>query len=87
LKLQESGLSRAAIAEKLEMSVESVKALLRDAKFYTDPTTDPGRLEMANAARAARASGRTREQFARIQGLTSGKASEAWRDATVLNAR
>jgi transcriptional regulator with XRE-family HTH domain len=86
LELQRSGLSRAEIAEKLEVSVESVKELLRDAKFYADPATDSARRELANAAHAERAQGTTREQFQRARGLTNGKASESWRDAAVLNA-
>ena len=66
--------------------MESVKELLRDAKFYADPATDSARLEVANAAHAERTQGTTRGPVQRARGLTNGKASEAWRDAAVLNA-
>jgi hypothetical protein len=84
VRLQESGLSRKDIGERFNTSKDVVKALLRDGKFYTDPTSDPGRAAAAAAAAEAKRSGLTRAQFQTGQTLTAPKAQEAWRDADVL---
>lgn len=84
VELQKSGVSRKDIAIRFGMGEETVKALLRDGKFYAAPDADPKRLEMAKRAAAARLSGMTRAAFADEARLTKGKADECWRDADVL---
>jgi DNA polymerase-3 subunit epsilon len=64
--------------------MDTVKALLRDAKFYENPESDPSRFSLAREARQARDSGLTRELFQSNRGPTSGKSTEAWRDAAML---
>lgn len=86
LKLYESGLSRREIAMKLETSIDSVKALLRDARFYSNPSSDPDRYCLVQDANAARAAGGTRVQFAQTRSLSSAKAKAVWRDADVIDA-
>jgi DNA polymerase-3 subunit epsilon len=84
LELQQAGWARADIATHLGVGPETVKGLLRDAKFYANPQSDPSRLNLAHVAMAARGGGMTRDVFAAEQGLSRGKADEAWRDADVL---
>ncbi|MEV3905513.1 exonuclease domain-containing protein [Mycobacterium sp. NPDC050551] len=82
--LQRNGASRRDIREKLGVSEDGAKALLRDGKFYADPEGDPERLELAKRAAAARAAGSTRGAFGLQTGLSRGKADESWKDADVL---
>jgi hypothetical protein len=82
--LQRAGSSRADIAAELGVGQETVKSLLRDAKFYENPESDPSRLALARDARQARDNGTTRDGFQSERGLTSGKSTEAWRDAANL---
>lgn len=84
VKLQRDGASRREIAASLGVSQESVKALLRDGKFYDEPETDPARLESAKRAAQARARGVTRTEFALQARLSKAKADECWKDADVL---
>ncbi|WP_301124121.1 exonuclease domain-containing protein [Mycolicibacterium fortuitum] len=84
VELQQNGVSRKQIGEQLSVSEESVKALLRDGKFYAAPESDPERLALAKRAAAARAKGLTRTRFGDQAGLSKGKADESWRDADVL---
>lgn len=84
LELQQAGWARAEIATHLGVGAETVKGLLRDAKFYANPQSDPSRLNLTHVAMAARQSGMTRDAFAQEQGLSRGKADEVWRDADVL---
>ena len=84
VELQRSGVSRKEIAEQFGMGEETVKALLRDGKFYANPEADPERLEIAKKAAEARLSGLTRAAFAHEARLSKGKADECWRDADVL---
>jgi DNA polymerase-3 subunit epsilon len=86
LDLQRSGMSRAQIAEVLGIGVETVKGILRDAKFYENPLSDPSRLALAHEARAARKAGLTRDRFQVEKGLSPGKSTETWRDAAMLDA-
>lgn len=82
--LQRSGATRKQIAERLGISEETVKTLLRDGKFYGAPDADPQRLDLAKCAAAARAQGLTRAVFGEQAGLTKGKTDESWKDADVL---
>lgn len=45
--LQSSGLSRARIADRLELSLATVKTLLSSARFLADPQAYPSRYAMA----------------------------------------
>lgn len=85
LELQRNGSSRGEIATALGISQDTVKSMLRDAKFYENPQSDPSRLALAREARQARDQGVTREAFQIERGITSGKSTEAWRDAAMLD--
>ena len=84
VEMQAGGSTRREIAEHLGVSVEVVKYLLRDGKFYANPQSDPDRLKMANKAAAARRNGTTRSEFCAAARLSNAKADEVWRDADVL---
>lgn len=85
LAMQRAGSSRAEIGTALGLSQDTVKAVLRDAKFYENPESDPSRLALAREAQAARRAGSTRDRFQSDSQLTSGKSTEAWRDAAMLS--
>lgn len=85
VRLQIQGLTRQQIGEKLGAGAEAVKTMLRDGKFYADPTTDPQRADLARRAGQARDQRITRAEFAAETKLTAPKAAEAWRDAAVLH--
>ncbi|RYB90069.1 hypothetical protein EUA06_11705 [Nocardioides glacieisoli] len=87
LAMQRAGSTRADIAVALGVGPETVKSLLRDAKFYENPEADPSRFALAGEARRARDAGVTRDRFQADRGLTPGKATEAWRDAAMLVSR
>ncbi len=82
--MQRSGMTRADIAHELGTSVDSVKNLLRDGKFYTDPQSHPARKTLADQATQARADGTTQSHFRTLHELTAPKAEQAWRDAAAL---
>jgi len=84
LEMQRAGRSRADISTALGVSQDTVKSLLRDAKFYENPQSDPSRLALARDARQARDSGVTKDRFRSDRGITVGKSTEAWRDAAML---
>lgn len=84
VELQARGASRREIAVIFGVGEETVKAMLRDGKFYANPDADPERLELAQAAAGARARGLTRTQYGDESRLSSGKADESWKDADVL---
>jgi DNA polymerase III epsilon subunit-like protein len=83
---QRAGMSRDEIALAIGVSTETVKQLLRDGKFYLDPTSDPTRLDLASKAAQAREQGQTQQQFRSEHALSAAKAQEAWRDAPNLHA-
>jgi len=86
LGLQRAGHSRAEIAARLAVSQDTVKGLLRDAKFIENPQSDPSRLDLARLALVARNAGSTRERFQANHGLTVGKSTESWRDVWELSS-
>ncbi|GAA2135441.1 hypothetical protein GCM10009844_00700 [Nocardioides koreensis] len=85
VELQREGFTRKEIGEWFDVGGETVKAMLRDGKFYADPASDPGRAAVAQAAADAKRSGLTRAQFQLGQKVSAPKAQEAWRDADVLD--
>ncbi|UYY83093.1 hypothetical protein OIT41_08700 [Arthrobacter sp. YA7-1] len=84
VELRALGLNRRDIAERLGVSVDRLKVLLRDGRFYSNPMSDQKRLHRAGAATRARKRGLTKDEFHADSGLTSAKASEAWKDAEVV---
>jgi hypothetical protein len=85
LRLQQDGLTRKEIGKALGVGADTVKMLLRDARFYADPGNDPPRAAMVRAADAARSRQLTRTQFQAEEGLTEAQAKQAWRDATTVH--
>lgn len=86
LGLQRAGHIRGEIAARLAVSQDTVKGLLRDAKFFENPESDPSRLDLARLALVARNAGSTRERFQADHGLTVGRSTESWRDAGALSS-
>ncbi len=84
VELQRGGASRAEIGTALGAGAESVAVMLRDGKFYADPSTDHARYELAERAAEARERRVTRDQFRSSEDLSKQKALEVWRDAGVL---
>lgn len=84
VELQRDGASRGEISLQLGVSVDTVKALLRDGKFYEAPEQDVARLNLASRAAVARVNGLTRAAFAEQSSLSKGRAEECWRDSDVL---
>ncbi len=84
VELQHNGATRRQIGERLGVSEETVKILLRDGKFYATPGEDPRRLKLAKRAAEARARGLSSAVFGEQAGLTKGKTDESWKDADVL---
>ncbi|MFC7456245.1 hypothetical protein ACFQS2_03470 [Brachybacterium sp. GCM10030267] len=74
--LQQSGASRAEVAQDLGVSAEMTKTYLSDGKFYADPKSNWERLE---TARAVRANGMT------IRQASSGMERRAIRDGNMLD--
>jgi hypothetical protein len=85
VRLQQEGLSRAEIAARLAVSRDLVKQLLRDGKFYADPSTDRTRAALAEDAHTAIRSRVRLAQFAADAQLSAERARQAWRDADVLH--
>lgn len=84
VRLQAQGLTRAQIAAELSCGIDTVAGLLRDGRFFADPTSDRERLDRAKEAARVSASGLTRAQWRSVGGLSAAKAAEAWKDADVL---
>ncbi len=84
VELQAGGATRKQIAEHLGVHPEVVASLLRDGKFFANPTSDRSRLELAQSAVSARKRGLTRAVFREEEQLSNAKANECWRDADVL---
>ena len=84
LRMQVAGRTRREIATEMTVSMETVAALLRDAKFYACPAADPERLALAQDASNARLSGQSKARFRTDRELSNAKSAEAWRDAETL---
>ncbi|TGN65390.1 hypothetical protein EXE59_16585 [Nocardioides eburneiflavus] len=87
LALRKQGYSRLQMAEELQINVDSLAALLRDAAFYADPSADPARLARANDAHRAKAAGWTKAQYRETHDLSAARASQGWQDSDVLSCR
>lgn len=85
VKLQDDGLTRAQIAIELACGTDTVGGLLRDGRFFADPSSDKARGMLAAEAAHASSSGMTRAQWRASRGLSAAKAAEAWKDADVLH--
>jgi transposase len=53
LSLQKDGFTRKEIVQAFDCSFETIKDLLKDAKFFEDPSSDLGRQQRANEVAAA----------------------------------
>jgi len=84
VELQVGGATREQIAEHLGVHVGVVGNLLRDGKFFANPSSDPARLALAEKAASARKRGLNRGSFREEAELSVGKAKECWRDVHVL---
>lgn len=86
LELQRAGFTRAQICTEMQRSIESVKDLLSDAKFYEAPQEFPGRLALAELARSARDEGLPKDQVLARLGVSRPAGMRAFRDAAALAA-
>ncbi|MDF9277596.1 hypothetical protein P4U43_07320 [Arthrobacter sp. EH-1B-1] len=77
LALQQDGLTRNEIAQFMGCSFETVKGMLKDAKFFEHPSSDPQRLERAQAVKVA----------ANVVKLADAAAILAWTTKAVKDAR
>lgn len=84
LALNERGLTRADVATELGIAKDSLKALLRDARFCRSPDTDPTRQRLAQKAVEAVEAGISKAQVRVLENVSAVKASESWKDADVL---
>lgn len=87
VRQQQQGHSREQVAAGMGVTVDTVKSLLRDGRFYLDPSIDPIRLALARSAIQSRERGLAHGDFRSEQALSAAKAQEAWRDAAFLLAR
>ncbi|MFF0817772.1 hypothetical protein ACFYVR_21800 [Rhodococcus sp. NPDC003318] len=84
VELQSGGATRSQISEHLGINPDGVASLLRDGKFFANPTSDSDRLMLAQSAASARKRRLTRAEFQDEEQLSTAKAKECWRDADVL---
>lgn len=84
VELQVGGATRQQIAERLGVSGDAVADLLRDGKFFANPSSDRIRIELAEKAADAQKRGLNRTGFRDGADLSNAKAKECWRDADVL---
>jgi DNA-binding CsgD family transcriptional regulator len=85
LRLQRSGMSRAAIATAVGCSAETVKDLLADARFYEGPEVNPTRLALARRCHELRASRLSKGEVLAALGASRAGGERAYRDARVLS--
>lgn len=86
LLLQEGGYSRNEIAAKMECSFETVKAMLKDAKFYADPWTDVERLYLVRTSRDPSVTILSFEAAATKLQVTPSKLKSARRDFSIISS-
>lgn len=85
LQLQRDGKTRAEIAAQLSCSLESVKDLLKDAKFYENPNVDPHRLAFIKQCEEMSSGAVPIWQIAGQLGTTEAKVKAARRDYRVIS--
>ncbi|RAN79344.1 hypothetical protein B5P43_15665 [Bacillus sp. SRB_336] len=83
-RMQEAGRTRRDIAASLGTSLDGVKTLLKDGKFFEDPSFDFERLVLARNSRSPELSGLGLEAAATVLGVTVAKLKAARRDHAVL---
>lgn len=81
---QRAGLTRSEICERMGRSVESIKQLLSDAKFYETPAKFPGRYELARQCMELRAKGLAKSEVLDAMSVSTPVRLRAFRDASVL---
>lgn len=86
VELQAGGLTIKQIAEQFGVGAPTVTSLLRDGKFYADPSSDPQRYELVRQAADLRSKELTPTQVGVELKLSGAKAKESWRDTGVLFA-
>lgn len=84
LTLQRAGMSRARIADQLGCSMQSIKDMLSDARFYEDPTSDLSRRTLAHRCHDLRTQGLVKEQILDVLGTSRAAGLRAFRDAAAL---
>lgn len=84
LQMQRDGFTRNEIATEMSCSFETVKALLKDAKFYADPWSDAERLLRVQGSRDESLKGLGYETVAGMLGTTTAKIKESRRDFSIL---
>lgn len=85
LRLQEGGYTRNQIASKMGCSFETVKSMLKDAKFYADPWTDPERLYLVRSSKDPSMKDLGFEAAANLLQVTSAKLKSARRDFSIIS--
>lgn len=83
-RMQEQGLARKEIAAGLKVSIDTVKSLLKDGKFYAEPASDIDRLVQARRSRIAEISALDLTASAKFLGMTVGGLKEARKDHSAL---
>lgn len=86
LRLQEGGRTRREIAAELDCSLDTVKALLKDAKFYADPMKDLERLTLVMASRDSSHTGLSLDAAATRHRTTVSNIKNARRDFSIISA-
>lgn len=86
MQMQRDGFLRREIAEELECTLLTVKILLRDAKFYEDPTTNPVRLSMLMRSRDQELEHLSGAELAAALGISLDTVKDVRRDLRILIA-
>ncbi|WP_314216093.1 hypothetical protein [Pseudarthrobacter equi] len=84
LQMQKDGFTRKEIAAEMSCSFETVKALLKDAKFYADPFSDTARLLRVKESRDETLKGLGYDTAAGMLNTTTAKVKEWRRDFSIL---
>lgn len=84
LSLQKDGFTRKEIAQTFDCSFDTIKGLLKDAKFFEDPSSDLGRQQRADEVAAAQQLTKLADAAVYL-GWTIKAVKDARSDAAVLN--
>jgi hypothetical protein len=85
LRLQQGGYTRNQIAGKMDCSFETVKSMLKDAKFYADPWTDLERLHLVRASKDPSVISLSFLAAASSLRVTQAKLKSARRDFSIIS--